>query len=74
VGLPDFTKIVAHNGPAVVNVRVVGSTKVAQRQQMPQMSTKTIPSLNSSDASSRSSRAAMVAAGNSFSALDRASL
>ncbi|MGZ3185150.1 MAG: DegQ family serine endoprotease [Telluria sp.] len=35
-GLPDFTKIVAHNGPAVVNVRVVGSTKVAQRQQMPQ--------------------------------------
>jgi serine protease Do len=36
VGLPDFTKIVSHNGPAVVNVRVVGSTKVAQRQQMPQ--------------------------------------
>ncbi|MGJ7913937.1 DegQ family serine endoprotease [Massilia sp. LXY-6] len=36
VGLPDFTKIVAHNGPAVVNVRVVGTTKVAQRQQMPQ--------------------------------------
>jgi serine protease Do len=35
-GLPDFTKIVSHNGPAVVNVRVVGSTKVAQRQQMPQ--------------------------------------
>ncbi|MGZ3311984.1 MAG: trypsin-like peptidase domain-containing protein, partial [Xanthobacteraceae bacterium] len=35
-GLPDFTKIVAHNGPAVVNVRVVGSTRVAQRQQMPQ--------------------------------------
>jgi serine protease Do len=35
VGLPDFTKIVAHNGPAVVNVRVVGTTKVAQRQ-MPQ--------------------------------------
>jgi serine protease Do len=34
-GLPDFTKIVSHNGPAVVNVRVVGSTKVAQRQ-MPQ--------------------------------------
>jgi serine protease Do len=34
--LPDFTKIVSHNGPAVVNVRVVGSTKVAQRQQMPQ--------------------------------------
>jgi serine protease Do len=35
--LPDFTKIVSHNGPAVVNVRVVGSTKVAQRQQMPQI-------------------------------------
>jgi serine protease Do len=35
-GLPDFTKIVSHNGPAVVNVRVVGSTKVSQRQQMPQ--------------------------------------
>jgi serine protease Do len=34
--LPDFTKIVSHNGPAVVNVRVVGTTKVAQRQQMPQ--------------------------------------
>jgi serine protease Do len=34
--LPDFTRIVSHNGPAVVNVRVVGSTKVAQRQQMPQ--------------------------------------
>jgi serine protease Do len=33
--LPDFTKIVSHNGPAVVNVRVVGTTKVAQRQ-MPQ--------------------------------------
>jgi serine protease Do len=35
VGLPDFTRIVSHNGPAVVNVRVVGTTKVAQRQQMP---------------------------------------
>jgi serine protease Do len=35
VALPDFTKIVSHNGPAVVNVRVVGSTKVSQRQ-MPQ--------------------------------------
>jgi serine protease Do len=34
--LPDFTKIVSHNGPAVVNVRVVGTTKVSQRQQMPQ--------------------------------------
>jgi serine protease Do len=36
VALPDFTRIVSHNGPAVVNVRVIGSTKVAQRQQMPQ--------------------------------------
>ncbi|WP_322402330.1 Do family serine endopeptidase [Massilia luteola] len=35
VALPDFTQIVAHNGPAVVNVRVVGTTKVSQRQ-MPQ--------------------------------------
>ncbi len=35
VALPDFTKIVSHNGPAVVNVRVVGTTKVSQRQ-MPQ--------------------------------------
>jgi serine protease Do len=35
VALPDFTQIVSHNGPAVVNVRVVGTTKVAQRQ-MPQ--------------------------------------
>jgi serine protease Do len=30
--LPDFTKIVSHNGPAVVNVRVVGTTKASQRQ------------------------------------------
>ncbi|WP_323140630.1 Do family serine endopeptidase [Massilia phyllosphaerae] len=35
VGLPDFTKIVSHNGPAVVNIRVVGSAK-AQQRQMPQ--------------------------------------
>jgi len=35
VGLPDFTKIVSHNGPAVVNIRVVGTTKASQRQ-MPQ--------------------------------------
>jgi len=35
VGLPDFTKIVSHNGPAVVNIRVKGSHKVSQRQ-MPQ--------------------------------------
>jgi serine protease Do len=33
--LPDFTQIVSHNGPAVVNIRVVGTTKVSQRQ-MPQ--------------------------------------
>ena len=30
--LPDFTKIVQHNGPAVVNIQVIGSTKVSQRQ------------------------------------------
>jgi serine protease Do len=36
VGLPDFTKIVSHNGPAVVNVSVVGTSKATQRQ-MPQM-------------------------------------
>jgi serine protease Do len=35
VALPDFTQIVSHNGPAVVNVRIVGTTKVSQRQ-MPQ--------------------------------------
>jgi serine protease Do len=29
VMLPDFTQIVAHNGPAVVNIRVTGSTKTA---------------------------------------------
>ncbi|WP_296948577.1 DegQ family serine endoprotease [uncultured Massilia sp.] len=33
--LPDFTQIVSHNGPAVVNIQVIGSTKVSQRQ-MPQ--------------------------------------
>jgi serine protease Do len=30
--LPDLTKIVQHNGPAVVNIQVIGSTKVSQRQ------------------------------------------
>ena len=35
VALPDFTQLVSHNGPAVVNIRVVGTTKVSQRQ-MPQ--------------------------------------
>ena len=27
MALPDFTQIVAHNGPAVVNIRVVGTSK-----------------------------------------------
>ncbi|MDN4035851.1 Do family serine endopeptidase [Massilia sp. YIM B02443] len=31
VALPDFTRIAAQNGKAVVNIRVVGSTKVANR-------------------------------------------
>jgi serine protease Do len=35
--LPDFTQIVKRNGPAVVNVRVVGTTKVSNTQRgMPQ--------------------------------------
>ncbi|MES3025838.1 MAG: Do family serine endopeptidase [Pseudomonadota bacterium] len=29
VGLPDFTELVKRNGPAVVNIRVMGSTKTA---------------------------------------------
>ncbi|PWF42891.1 DegQ family serine endoprotease [Massilia glaciei] len=29
VGLPDFTQLVKRNGPAVVNIRVMGSTKTA---------------------------------------------
>jgi serine protease Do len=29
LGLPDFTRIVAQNGPAVVNIRVIGSTKTS---------------------------------------------
>jgi serine protease Do len=33
VTLPDFTQIVSRNGPAVVNVRVMGSTKTAAMQQ-----------------------------------------
>jgi serine protease Do len=38
VALPNFTDIVKRNGPAVVNVRVVGSTKVSNQGQrgMPQ--------------------------------------
>ena len=35
VTLPDFTRIAAQNGKAVVNVRVVGTVKTAQRE-MPQ--------------------------------------
>ncbi|MFL6673421.1 MAG: trypsin-like peptidase domain-containing protein, partial [Massilia sp.] len=37
VALPDFTQIVKRNGPAVVNIRVVGSTKVSNQRGMPQM-------------------------------------
>ena len=38
VMLPDFTQIVSRNGPAVVNIRVVGSTKAAvQGRGMPEM-------------------------------------
>ncbi|MGZ5201726.1 MAG: Do family serine endopeptidase [Telluria sp.] len=37
VALPDFTQIVKRNGPAVVNVQVVGGTKTSARQRrMPQ--------------------------------------
>jgi serine protease Do len=36
MALPDFTQIVSHNGPAVVNVRVVGMAKASQSQGMPQ--------------------------------------
>jgi serine protease Do len=36
--LPDFTQIVKRNGPAVVNVRIVGTTKVSNTQRgMPEM-------------------------------------
>jgi serine protease Do len=35
VVLPDFTQIVSRNGPAVVNIRVVGSTKTAMQGRMP---------------------------------------
>jgi serine protease Do len=39
VALPDFTQLVKRNGPAVVNVRIVGTTKVSNQQQrgMPEM-------------------------------------
>jgi serine protease Do len=33
VALPDFTQIVKRNGPAVVNVQVVGGTKTSNRRQ-----------------------------------------
>ena len=33
VVLPDFTQIVARNGPAVVNIRVMGSTKTGGQQR-----------------------------------------
>jgi serine protease Do len=33
VSLPDFTSIVKRNGPAVVNIQVVGGTKTSLRQQ-----------------------------------------
>jgi serine protease Do len=37
VALPDFTQIVKRNGPAVVNVQVVGGTRTGARQRsMPQ--------------------------------------
>ncbi len=35
VVLPDFTQIVSRNGPAVVNIRVMGSTKTAGGQGFP---------------------------------------
>jgi serine protease Do len=36
VVLPDFTQIVSRNGPAVVNIRVMASTKTAAQGNMPQ--------------------------------------
>jgi serine protease Do len=33
VALPDFTQIVKRNGPAVVNIQVVGGTKTSARRQ-----------------------------------------
>lgn len=35
VALPDFTRIAAQNGKAVVNIRVVGNTRTQQRGGMP---------------------------------------
>lgn len=37
VTLPDFTRIAAQNGKAVVNIQVVGSTKTASRGNVPQL-------------------------------------
>jgi serine protease Do len=38
VALPDFTSIVKRNGPAVVNIQVIGGTKAsARRRNMPEM-------------------------------------
>jgi len=37
VTLPDFTRIASQNGKAVVNIRVVGSTKTATRGNVPQL-------------------------------------
>ncbi len=37
VTLPDFTRIAAQNGKAVVNIQVVGSTKTANRGNVPQL-------------------------------------
>ena len=36
ISLPDFSVIVAHNGPAVVNINVTGSTKTAYDGEGPQ--------------------------------------
>jgi serine protease Do len=37
VTLPDFTRIASQNGKAVVNIRVVGGTKTANRGGVPQL-------------------------------------
>ena len=37
VTLPDFTRIAAQNGKAVVNIKVVGSVKTANRGNVPQL-------------------------------------
>lgn len=37
VTLPDFTRIAAQNGKAVVNIQVIGSTKTASRGNVPQL-------------------------------------